>query len=148
MRPFVAALVAELAPRARSFALRFVSDREMRRLNASFRRIDRPTDVLSFPGDLAARGGQEPGWPADVEGDHLGDVAVSVPTARRQAAELGHATAHELRLLVIHGLLHCLGHDHESDDGEMDQLERSLRCRYLEATPVAAAANAGRSHGR
>ena len=130
LRPWVHSLVAELAPSASSFTVRFLSDREMRRLNATFRSRDRPTDVLSFPGDL------DPGLdgPA-VEADedlHLGDVAISVPTARRQAAAAGHSTSRELRLLLLHGLLHCLGHDHETDDGTMERLERKLRERWLD----------------
>lgn len=115
-RAWLESLVAELAPGAASLAVRFVSDREMRRLNASYRQIDRPTDVLSFP---------------DEPGAHLGDLAVSVPTARRQATERGHATERELRTLMLHGVLHCLGHDHETDDGTMERLERRLRRRFI-----------------
>lgn len=128
LRPWVQALVAELAPGAQTFGLRFTSDRELRRLNRSYRGKDRPTDVLSFPGDLPPSGG-----PEDGEGDgHLGDVAISVPTARRQAAAAGHGPQRELRLLTLHGVLHCLGYDHETDDGTMERLERRLRRRWLE----------------
>jgi probable rRNA maturation factor len=112
-------VVGALAPDASSFAVRFVGDRTMRRLNRVFRGKDATTDVLSFPGA------------ASPEGRHLGDVVVSVPQAVRQAAELGHSPGRELRLLLLHGVLHCLGHDHESDDGEMDRLERRLRRRFL-----------------
>jgi probable rRNA maturation factor len=121
LRPWLAALLGELAPAAGSFGVRFASDREMRRLNRDFRGKDRPTDVLSFPG------GEEPG-----AGWHLGDVVISVPTARRQAAAAGHPAERELRLLLLHGVLHCLGHDHETDQGEMERLERRLRRRWLE----------------
>ena len=117
-RPWLESLVADLAPAAESFVVRFVSDREMRRLNAAYRRQDRTTDVLSFPD------GDEPG--------HLGDVVISVPTARRQAAESGHTVERELRFLMLHGLLHCLGHDHETDGGAMERLERGLRRRWIE----------------
>jgi len=126
LRPWLAALVGELAPAAASFGVRFASDREMRRLNRDFRGKDRPTDVLSFPGER--RGGGE-GW-------HLGDVVIAVPTARRQAAELGHDVDRELRTLLLHAVLHCLGHDHESDDGTMDRLERRLRRRWLPPASV------------
>jgi probable rRNA maturation factor len=122
LRPWLSALVGELAPEARSFAVRFASDREVRRLNRGFRGKDRPTDVLSFPG------GETP------EGRHLGDVVIAVPTARRQAAEQGHAVERELRTLLLHGVLHCLGYDHETDDGTMERLERRLRRRWLGAT--------------
>jgi probable rRNA maturation factor len=112
-------LLAGLAPGAASFTVRFVGDRTMRALNRDYRDIDRSTDVLSFPG------AETP------EGRHLGDVVVSVPCARRQAAENGHALAVELRVLLLHGLLHCLGHDHERDRGEMERLERRLRRRWI-----------------
>ncbi len=129
LRPWLSALVEELAPGAGSFAVRFVSDREMRRFNANFRHRDETTDVLSFPADMAfPEGGQT------IAGDgerHLGDVVISVPSARRQALRLGHGVDVELRILLLHGVLHCLGHDHETDGGVMDQLERRLRRRYI-----------------
>lgn len=92
-------------------------DRLLRRLNRDFRRKDRPTDVLSFPAD-----GGEAG---------LGDVAISVETAARNARALGLPLPRELDVLALHGLLHVLGHDHETDDGTMDRLERRLRRRVL-----------------
>lgn len=125
LRPWLEALVAELAPAARSFGVRFVSDREMRRLNHTYRDRDRPTDVLSFPG-------QETGSFVAPTTGHLGDVVIAVPTAGRQAAARGVEVARELRLLLLHGLLHCLGHDHERDDGTMARLERRLRARWID----------------
>lgn len=92
-------------------------DRLLQRLNRRFRGQDRPTDVLSFPGD-------------GVEGG-LGDVVISVETAERNARGLGRTLPRELELLALHGLLHLLGHDHETDDGTMDRLERRLRRRLL-----------------
>lgn len=118
LRPWLEPLLAELAPAAQSFAVRFISDREMARLNSTFRHKTGPTDVLSFPGD-----GPEA---------HLGDVAISLPTARRQAAELGHPIERELRVLLLHGVLHCLGYDHEKDDGTMEKLEARLRKRWID----------------
>lgn len=120
LRPWFIGLFDELSsdPSA-TLAVRFVSDREMRRLNREFRGKDRPTDVLSFPGEET------------VEGVHLGDIAVSVPTARRQALERGHSVERELEILLLHGILHCLGHDHETDDGIMERLERRLRRRWI-----------------
>ena len=144
LRPWLSPLVEELAPAAGSFAVRFVSDREIRRLNARFRRRDRTTDVLSFPADLAAAaaGGEavapEPGDPGRSrfrEPPHLGDVVISVPAARRQARRLGHGVGVELRVLLLHGVLHCLGYDHETDDGTMDRLERRLRRRFIDRSP-------------
>jgi probable rRNA maturation factor len=120
VRPWLGRLVAALAPTASSLGVRFASDRELRRLNATFRHKDSPTDVLSFPGE------------AGPEGQHLGDIAISVPTARRQAEAAGHPVARELRILLLHGVLHCLGHDHETDGGAMERLEGQLRRRWLE----------------
>ena len=117
LRPWLERLVAETAPEAASFAVRFTSDRELAQLNQTFRGKSGPTDVLSFPGE---------------ERGHLGDVAISVATARRQARELGHGIERELRILTLHGLLHCLGYDHERDDGTMDRLEARLRARFID----------------
>jgi probable rRNA maturation factor len=119
LRRWLEELVAELAPQATSFAVRFTSDREMRRLNRVYRGKDESTDVLSFPGG------------ATPEGHHLGDVLIAVPTARRQAAERAYAVERELRSLLLHGVLHCLGYDHETDDGTMVRLERRLRRRWI-----------------
>jgi probable rRNA maturation factor len=91
----------------------FVSDKKIRELNRQFRGIDRPTDVLSFPTDQA---------PAE-----LGDIAISVETAVRQARE-NHLTLNgEIAQLILHGLLHLCGYDHETDNGEMNRLELRLR---------------------
>ncbi|MFQ5878118.1 MAG: rRNA maturation RNase YbeY [Acidobacteriota bacterium] len=92
------------------------SDAEVRRLNRTFRGVDRATDVLSFPS----------GGPLQPGGGHLGDIAISVPRAARQARRAGWSLANELGLLLTHGYLHLLGHDHETDDGEMWRLEREL----------------------
>ena len=137
VRPWIEPVVGDLTPRAGSLAVRFVSDREMRRLNATYRRRDEPTDVLSFPGDLDAGSNLGAMFHLDEilplgEVLHLGDVVVSVPTARRQARRLGHSVERELRVLVLHGVLHCLGHDHETDGGEMEELEQRLRWRYID----------------
>lgn len=104
-----------------TLAVRFVSDREMRRLNRDYRDRDATTDVLSFPG------GETP------EGPHLGDIAISVPAARRQARRRNHSVSRELRVLMLHGLLHCMGYDHETDDGEMLRFERRMRRRWIAA---------------
>jgi len=117
---WLADLVGELAPDADSFALRLVGDRTMVALQREFRGLDQSTDVLSFPGE------------SSLDGLHLGDVVISVPRAAAQAAERGHSLERELRLLALHGVLHCLGHDHETDDGEMERLEARLRRRWLD----------------
>jgi probable rRNA maturation factor len=97
-------------------ALVLTGDREVRALNARYRGKDRPTDVLSFPG---------PG------GGALGDIVISVETAARNAAGAGRTLARELDVLALHGLLHVLGYDHETDDGTMDRVEGRLRRRLL-----------------
>jgi rRNA maturation RNase YbeY len=119
LRDWLAGLVAELTSDATSFGVKLVDDDEMRSLNRQFREKDAPTDVLSFPGGDSA------------EGRHLGDVAISVPTTRSQARRQGHSTQRELRLLLIHGVLHCLGYDHETDSGEMERIEAELRRKWL-----------------
>lgn len=92
-------------------------DRALRGLNARYRRQDRPTDVLSFPGG---------GSPSE-----LGDVVISVASAERNARGLGRSLAQELDVLALHGFLHVLGYDHETDDGRMDRLEGRLRRELL-----------------
>lgn len=115
----LAACVTRVAPRAAvgTVAIALVSDARMRALNRGFRGVDAATDVLSFPG---ARQADSP---------HLGDIAIAVGVARRQAREHGHRLAEELRILAIHGLLHLLGYDHERDRGEMRRVEERLRRR-------------------
>lgn len=93
------------------------SDAEIRRLNRQFRGKNKATDVLSFPA----------GGPA--AGEIAGDLAISVPTARRQAAGQGHSLAIEIKVLMLHGLLHLAGYDHEADQGQMARRERLLRAR-------------------
>lgn len=152
LRPWLTPLLEALAPGAQSFVARFVSDREMRRLNREYRGKDDTTDVLSFEGDYrpateatasstltsastsastsaATSAAMGPSMPRL---DHLGDVVISLPTARRQAAEAGLSVERELQELLLHGVLHCLGHDHETDDGTMERLERRLRRRFID----------------
>jgi probable rRNA maturation factor len=124
LRPWLTRLVAELAPTADSLGVRFTGDRAMRRTNRTFRGKDTVTDVLSFPGEAGA------------EGRHLGDILISVPTARRQALAAGHSIGRELRILLLHGLLHCLGYDHETDTGTMERLERRLRRSWIPPEPT------------
>ena len=112
--------LARATRRSRSgVTLVLATDREVRRLNRIFLARNRTTDVLSFP----ARGDLEPGEP------HLGDIAVSVPQARRQARRAGWSLEEELSLLVTHGFLHLLGYDHEKDGGTMRRLEEALLAR-------------------
>ena len=90
------------------------SDAEIKRLNKVFRGKNKATDVLSFPA------------PEEAEGV-AGDLAISLDTAARQAAEHGHSLRDEVRILLLHGLLHLAGEDHEADAGEMAAREQALR---------------------
>ncbi len=93
------------------------TDEEIARVNASYRGVERPTDVLSFPLE------QMPHAP-------LGTVMISVDRAEAKARELGHTPQEEITLLLIHGMLHLLGYDHERDNGEMREKERTLISTY------------------
>lgn len=109
-----------------------LSDRAMQRLNRAFRGKDRPADVLSFPArrwrpPLRIRGGRRRGRQL-VDG-FLGDIAISVETARRNARHYRRSLDRELRILILHGILHLMGYDHETDRGQMNQLEGRLRRR-------------------
>ncbi len=97
-------------------AVLFAGDDRLEDLNTRYRGKRRPTDVLSFPGDES----------------HLGDIAVSSETTRRQARRRRQEPGREAQVLLIHGFLHLLGYDHESDDGQMDVLERTLRAELLD----------------
>jgi probable rRNA maturation factor len=110
------------AVEADSLAICLVSDRRMREYNRTFRGTDATTDVLSFPCGPV---------PGPVTERHLGDIVISVPAARRQARGARHSLGRELKILALHGYLHLLGHDHETDDGTMQRLERKLVRRLL-----------------
>ena len=110
----------------RDFNVCFVDDRAIKRLNVQYRGKPNATDVLSFPWQ-GSNGGR--GAAASEFAGFLGDVVISVETARRNARREGHSTANEIRWLILHGVLHLLGYDHETDRGEMTALEISLRAR-------------------
>jgi probable rRNA maturation factor len=98
----------------------FLNNDQMQNYNRQYRKKDYPTDVLSFPAHL------------EVEnGFYLGDLLISAPKTAIQAEEKGHSFQQELQILLLHGVLHLLGYDHETDTGEMDRLERRLRRKLL-----------------
>jgi probable rRNA maturation factor len=101
-------------------SIAFVDDAQMTQLNTKFRGKASTTDVLTFPADDSY------GDPAG-EGRPLGDIVISVDQAKRQAADEKHSLATEIRYLILHGILHALGYDHETDQGEMNALELELR---------------------
>jgi probable rRNA maturation factor len=108
----LALLAAEGVEGPTALGIAFVGESEMRALNAEYRQLDEVTDVLAFPMDGADE------LPPGLE-RQLGDVVVCFAQAERQAGEAGLETTAEVRTLVVHGLLHLLGHDHEVDGGEM-----------------------------
>jgi probable rRNA maturation factor len=104
-------------------------DAELRRLNRDFRGQDHATDVLSFP-DAPPEG--PPDAPSEARAgskSRLGDLAISLGRARAQAREFGHPIEQEVRILMLHGVLHLLGHDHETDTGAMARAEKRWRAK-------------------
>jgi probable rRNA maturation factor len=101
-------------------SIAIIDDDTMTGLNRKFRKKNRTTDVLTFPADDSYN---EPA----ARGRPLGDIVISLDQARRQAAEEKHSLSTELRYLILHGLLHALGYDHETDQGEMNALEEQIR---------------------
>jgi len=127
-RNFTARLRRVLKLGKREFNVCFTDDRGIARLNAGYRGQARPTDVLSFPWQRGRKDAALPGMEAAREfAGYLGDVVISVETARRNARREGHSTANEIRWLILHGVLHLLGYDHERDRGEMTAREYALR---------------------
>ena len=99
-------------------AIAFISDRRMKELNSFFRGKNSTTDILSFP--------HEPDE-FDNDASNLGDIVISVEQAARQAEENGLTLENEIKQLILHGLLHLCGYDHETDNGEMNARELDLR---------------------
>ena len=100
-------------------AVLLTTDAALRSLNRRFRGKNKATDVLSFPADTGTHAAEK----------IAGDLAISVPTARRQASGQGHTLTMEIKVLMLHGLLHLAGYDHEADGGQMERRERVLRGR-------------------
>ena len=118
-KEFVQCLVTDVAETSnRDFAVAFISDRRMKELNKFFRGKDSTTDVLSFT--------QEPDE-FDPDSNNLGDIVISVEQAAKQAEENGLTLENEIKQLILHGVLHLCGYDHETDSGEMNTRELELR---------------------
>lgn len=119
-----------------------VSDGEIAGMNEKFRKKSGPTDVLSFPATRhGARTKRKSGASAKHAGrvrktelargeNYLGDIAIAPETARRYAKKNGRGLTEELRVLILHGVLHLLGYDHETDHGEMNRIEQKMRRRF------------------
>jgi probable rRNA maturation factor len=157
LEKFLAAARKRLRLAPRSLTVALVTDSQIARWNRAYRGKNRPTDVLSFPADVSqaesattrkhrqprpARGKLATLFSAsrDASGaasasasasenlpGYLGDIAIAPAVARRNAQRFGRALDHEMRILILHGILHLLGYDHETDSGQMDRRENHLR---------------------
>jgi len=151
---FLRRLQEHLGLGAADVTICLVSDAEIARMNEVFRKKKGPTDVLSFPAGprpkpvglprlarktprasavrqrtVLATPKSDPRASAAADSEFLGDVAIAPATARRNAKELGRTLPNELQILILHGVLHLLGYDHETDRGQMNRFEQRLRRR-------------------
>jgi len=119
IRLFAARISTEIPePDGKEFSIAFIPDTRMKQLNELFRNKNSTTDVLSFP--------HEPDE-FDTDKNNLGDIVISVEQAQKQAVENGLTLEGEIKQLILHGLLHLCGYDHETDDGSMNARELELR---------------------
>jgi probable rRNA maturation factor len=150
LESFLRRVANELDIRDAHVTVCFVSDREIAHMNEAFRRKKGPTDVLSFPAEKKpwasrsrrkkiSKDGAANTAGADESAarqecppaeSYLGDIAIAPEAARRFARKHGRSLVMELRVLILHGVLHLLGYDHETDRGEMDRMERKMRRRF------------------
>jgi probable rRNA maturation factor len=120
---FLTSVRRELKLSRREVTVCFVDDREIARLNRRFRGKPKPTDVLSF----LANGTSASDSLRPTDASFLGDIAISPQAARRNAKLFGRTFDEEVRILILHGVLHLVGYDHEVDNGEMERIEMRLR---------------------
>src|SRR5262249_29892762 len=114
------------------------ANQHMRRLNRRFRHKDKPTDVLSFPSHQLDRSPES----------YAGDLAISLEIAKENAQRLGHSLEEEIKILMLHGVLHLAGYDHESDSGEMAHVEDRLRRKLGLPTALISRAHSKTTNGR
>lgn len=124
---FVTRMNTALGLKRDSTFVRFVTDSEMARLNGTFRKKPKTTDVLSFPSDERGRPARLHARTKSLRGRFLGDIAISPVMAGQNAKRYGRTLEAEICILMLHGLLHLLGYDHETDRGEMERVEAKLR---------------------
>jgi probable rRNA maturation factor len=132
---FLASAQKRLRVPAGALTVALVTDAEMKRWNRAFRGKNRPTDVLSFPVDDSpkpksksprrSRRGKQTALRS--AGLYLGDIAIAPAVARANATRFGRTFPDEMRILILHGILHLMGYDHETDEGQMDRRENRLR---------------------
>jgi probable rRNA maturation factor len=140
---FLVQACEELRVPAAAVTICLVTNREMAKWNRTYRGKNRPTDVLSFPIETAKRPAHgskswgvssrtkrqkivDPNLSANLKA-YLGDIAIAPEVARRNAKEFGRTFGDEMRILILHGILHLMGYDHETDTGQMERRERRLR---------------------
>jgi probable rRNA maturation factor len=114
----------------RSFTVCLVTNSEIARWNRAYRGKPRPTDVLSFPSEEsngASRPKSKKTLKKTLPAPYIGDIAIAPGVARRNAERFGRTFDDEMRILMLHGMLHLMGYDHETDTGQMDRRERRLR---------------------
>lgn len=121
LEAFSLSILRELKLTPDSAAIAFVTDSEIARLNKTYRKKNKPTDVLSFRAQSAAK--------RPNKNKFLGDIAIAPAVARRYAKKNGRTLESEICILILHGILHLLGYDHETDRGQMDRVEHKLRCK-------------------
>ena len=133
LEAFLARVQESLRLPHRDVTVCLVSDAAMARLNLTFRGKDTPTDVLCFPvnGATLMRSSTKSAKNRSrtLAASYLGDIAISPQTALRNSHRFSRGLSEELRILILHGMLHLAGHDHETDQGQMDRLEGRLRRR-------------------
>jgi probable rRNA maturation factor len=128
---FTARACRALRLRADSFTVCLVTNAEIARWNRVYRRKKGPTDVLSFPADHTrsprVRRIARHDFPDHLSDSYIGDIAIAPAVARRNARRFGRSFEDEMRILILHGILHLMGYDHETDTGRMDRREQRLR---------------------
>jgi len=143
LREFLRKTQRELKIANSEITIAFVSDAEIARWNENYRKKKGPTDVLSFPattgaiqkGQAKANGAKKAEILGDIATapktseppDILGDIAIAPETAKRYAKKNGRSLDAEIRVLMLHGVLHLMGYDHENDAGQMNRIEQKLR---------------------
>jgi probable rRNA maturation factor len=129
LRQFIVKMNRILGLEMGALGVRLITDRQMTRLNHTYRNKKKTTDVLSFPAHRRSRPRRAWRAPRKRSSGYVGDIAISPGVARRNARVFGRTLDGELRVLILHGALHLLGYDHEVDNGEMERVEMKLRRR-------------------
>ena len=140
LREFLRKTQRELKIVGSEITIAFVSNAEIAQWNEAYRKKKGSTDVLSFPATSGARhqtrrrkspaaGRARADWNGAKAPEILGDIAIAPETAKRYAKKNGRSLAREIRVLMLHGVLHLMGYDHESDNGQMNRIEQRLRRR-------------------